>query len=260
MPCLYYLSGLTCTDDNFINKGFGQYTASQLGIALIAPDTSPRGLDLKDEHKDYDFGSGAGFYVDATEEGMEGYAEHYQMYSYVTKELEEVLMSEENKEFFQCLQVKNKAVMGHSMGGHGALICALKTQGVFKSASAFSPICHPMNCKWGQKAFKGYLGSNTELWKEYDATVLAKTYSHPIKKQKLPILIDQGEKDEFYVKVDENGMNQLQPESFQQSCEQNNSDLDLTLNFREGYDHSYFFIASFIQQHIEFHAKWLLAK
>lgn len=235
VPALYWLSGLTCTDDNARTKAGMQRYAAEHGIALIFPDTSPRGDDVPDEADRYDLGKGAGFYLNATQSPWD---KNYQMYDYVTKELPALL--EKNLP----LLAKVKSISGHSMGGHGALICALKQPEEYKSVSAFAPICHPMECGWGKGCFSTYLGDDKQAWRSYDATALIQAGA-----KRNTILIDQGTADEFY---DEG---QLLPEEFQAAC--NKSEQPLTLRMQEGYDHSYHFIASFIGEHIAFHAEAL---
>ncbi|MCK4706928.1 MAG: S-formylglutathione hydrolase [Gammaproteobacteria bacterium] len=237
VPALYWLSGLTCNDDNARVKAGAQRYAAEHGIALIFPDTSPRGDDVADEDDRYDLGKGAGFYVNATQTP---WAKHYQMYDYITQELPALL--EKNLPLIAGL----KSVSGHSMGGHGALICALKNPDAYKSVSAFSPICNPINCAWGQACFDAYLGEDVNLWQAYDATALVDAGARVA-----DILIDQGTADEFY---DER---QLLPENFKAACEIEGQ--PLTLRLQEGYDHSYHFIASFIGEHIAYHAKALKA-
>ena len=231
LPVLYFLAGLTCTEENFMVKSGALKYAAEYGLILIAPDTSPRNSRIEGEEKDWDFGTGAGFYVDATETPWRS---HYQMYSYVVQELPALIT-----EHFPILP-ERQGIFGHSMGGHGALVCALRNPNQYKSVSAFSPIVAPMRCPWGQKAFTNYLGENKETWRDYDATEL-------IKKVKFhsPILIDQGTADKFLTE-------QLMPEVFEQACSEVNQLLNL--NYREGYDHSYYFIASFIEDHIRHHA------
>lgn len=234
--CIIWLSGLTCTDENFITKAGAQKYLEQAGLMVICPDTSPRGLQLPGEHDSYDFGSGASFYVDAT---TPGYAGHYSMYSYVSTELPSVITSH-----FQ-VSANKISIMGHSMGGHGALVIGLRNPEKFQSISAFAPITNPSQCPWGHKALLGYLGSNEFDWQQYDATELVKAgVRHP-----RAILIDQGNQDEFFEKK------QLLPENFEVACEK--SGQALQLNYRDGYDHSYYFIATFIESHVEFHAKAL---
>lgn len=237
VPVLYWLSGLTCTEQNFITKAGAQRTAAEQGIMIVAPDTSPRSCGIEGEDDSYDFGTGAGFYVDATEEKWKT---NYRMFSYVTKELPALIASN-----FPALPEK-QSVFGHSMGGHGALICFLKNPGLYKSVSAFSPICNPVQCPWGQKALTGYLGSDKETWKEYDATELVKNYDGPIP----DILIDQGTDDQFYP-------SQLLPENFVEACRSKN--VPVTLRMQEGYDHSYYFISSFVEDHVKHHARYLKA-
>ena len=232
VPALYWLSGLTCTDDNARTKAGMQRYAAEHGIALIFPDTSPRGDDVPDEIERYDLGQGAGFYVNATQSPWQ---KHYQMYDYVTQELPDLVESN------LPLLPNVKSISGHSMGGHGALICALKKPESYRSASAFSPICNPVECGWGKGCFSAYLGEDSQTWQAYDATVLVNSGA-----KFTNILIDQGTGDEFY---DEG---QLLPENFQAAC--NKAGQTLTLRMQEGYDHSYHFIASFIGEHIAYHA------
>ena len=241
VPALYWLSGLTCTDDNVRTKAGMQRYAAEQGIALIFPDTSPRGDDVPDAAERYDLGKGAGFYVNATQMPWK---KNYQMYDYVTQELPALV----EKEFAVIPNVKS--ISGHSMGGHGALICALKNPQAYQSVSAFSPICNPVECGWGKGCFSTYLGedggddADTTTWKTYDATLLVKDGA-----KVNDILIDQGTGDEFYDEA------QLLPENFQAACDQ--AGQSLTLRMQEGYDHSYHFIASFIGEHIAYHAKAL---
>ncbi len=233
VPVLYWLSGLTCTDQNFMQKAGAQKLAATLGLAIVCPDTSPRGVNLPGEDDSYDFGSGAGFYVNATEQP---WAPHYRMYDYVTKELPQLLESE-------LPLTEDRAISGHSMGGHGALICALKNPGLYKSVSAFAPIAHPMACPWGQKAFTGYLGEDQSAWEQWDATRLIATAE-----ERLPLLVDQGTADDFLE-------SQLNPEALVDACEKFHHHINLRMH--RGYDHSYFFIASFIEDHLNHHAKAL---
>jgi S-formylglutathione hydrolase len=235
VPALYWLSGLTCTDDNVRVKAGAQRYAAEHGIALIFPDTSPRGDDVTDKEDRYDLGKGAGFYVNATQAP---WRKNYQMYDYVTQELPALV--EENLPLIP----GDKSIFGHSMGGHGALICALKNPGSYKSVSAFSPICNPVQCGWGKGCFGTYLGNETKTWGTYDATVLVESGA-----KVSDILIDQGTGDEFY------NEKQLLPENFQAACEE--AGQDLTLRMQDGYDHSYHFIATFIGEHIAYHAKAL---
>lgn len=228
-----WLSGLTCTDENFITKAGAQKYLEENKLMVLCPDTSPRGLNLPGEHESYDFGSGAGFYVDAT---TDGYKENYNMYSYIANELHSLLQTQ-----FQ-MPADKIAIMGHSMGGHGALIIGLKNPTQFCSISAFAPIANPVEAPWGKKAFLGYLGDAPSNWNEYDATELVKKGA----RHKKTILIDQGSKDEFYEK------NQLLPENFEAACKKVGQ--PVTLHIRDGYDHSYYFISSFIEAHIQHHA------
>lgn len=234
-PVLYWLSGLSCNDENFIIKSGAQRIASAEGIALVAPDTSPRGLNVEGESDNWDFGVGAGFYLNATQEKWK----NWRMYDYVTKELPQVL-----SENFEQLDISRASISGHSMGGHGALTIYLKNPDKYKSVSAFSPITNPINCPWGQKAFSNYLGSNKSEWEEYDATCLVKK-NHNVS---TTILVDQGEGDQF-LSV------QLLPQNFEEACKSVN--VPLVLRMQPGYDHSYFFIATFIEDHIRHHAKAL---
>lgn len=236
-PVLYWLSGLTCTEQNFITKAGAQRHAAEKGLIIVGPDTSPRGCNIEGEDDTYDFGSGAGFYVDATQDKWK---KNYRMYSYVTKELPEIIGAN-----FPVIPDK-ASIFGHSMGGHGALICFLKNSGKYRSVSALAPICNPTTIGWGIKALSGYLGEeNKELWKEYDATELAKKYKGPPSE----ILIDVGKADEFWAN--------LTPDRLVASCVENK--VPIVLRQHEGYDHSYYFIASFIEDHISHHAKYLNA-
>jgi len=236
LPGLFYLSGLTCTEANFIEKSGFQRFASEHRILVINPDTSPRGVKVEGDDDSYDFGTGAGFYLDATEPKWK---ENYRMYSYVTKELPKVVA-----EHFP-LDSNRLGIFGHSMGGHGALTIGLKNPEVFKSVSAFAPICNPTNGAWGQKALTGYLGdADKTVWNQYDATELAKIYNGPERE----FLVDQGLSDNFYKQ------GQLLPENL---VAVQNPKLKLQFEKREGYDHSYFYIATFIGEHFAFHAKRL---
>ncbi|MEH6464391.1 MAG: S-formylglutathione hydrolase [Shewanella psychromarinicola] len=232
VPVLYWLSGLTCSDENFMQKSGIQRIAAELGIAIVAPDTSPRGDDVADD-EGYDLGKGAGFYVNATQAPWN---RHYRMYDYVVNELPDLIET--------MFPVTNKrSIAGHSMGGHGALVIALRNTDAYQSVSAFSPISNPINCPWGKKAFAAYLGRNTANWAQYDASLLMRQASHFV-----PALVDQGDADDFLVE-------QLKPEMLKAAAQVNRYPLEL--NYREGYDHSYYFISSFIENHLRFHAKYL---
>lgn len=235
VPVLWYLSGLTCTDENFVNKAGAQRYAAARGIALVAPDTSPRGIGIAGEDESWDFGTGAGFYLDATKDPWSG---SYRMYSYVVDELPKLVFAE-----LPLLEAK-QSITGHSMGGHGALTIALKNPGRFQSCSAFAPICNPMDCPWGHKAFGGYLASKDE-GSAYDACALVSAYQGP----DLHLLVDQGSSDSFLKE-------QLKPEALQAACAK--AGVALELRMQDGYDHSYFFISSFIGDHIDHHAKFLV--
>lgn len=231
VPVLTYLSGLTCTEDNVTVKAGAQRIASELGMIFVAPDTSPRGQNIEGEDDSYDFGSAAGFYLDATEEP---WAKSYNMYSYITQELQDVISAN-----FDSADMGRQGITGHSMGGHGALTVHLKNPDLFKSCSAFAPICAPMSCPWGEKAFTGYLGSDRDAWKNYDATELVKSAS-----SKATLLIDQGSSDNFLKE-------QLKPELLDTVCKQFGQSLNLRI--QEGYDHSYFFMATFMEDHLRHH-------
>ena len=233
-PVLYWLSGLTCTDENFSQKAGAQRMAAELGIALVIPDTSPRGDEVADSES-YDLGKGAGYYVNATHSPWK---QHYRMYDYVVAELPALVEAN-----FPVSE--RRAISGHSMGGHGALMIALKNPGRFTSVSAFSPICNPIACPWGEKALSAYLGSDKALWEEYDSTVLLSRAT-----ERLPMLVSQGEDDQFLEE-------QLKPNALKAAAEA--AGYPLKLEFHAGYDHSYYFIATFIEQHLRFHADYLLA-
>lgn len=235
VPVLWWLSGLTCTDENFMQKAGAHQIAAELGVAIICPDTSPRGLNLPGESDSYDFGSGAGFYVNATKAPWKN---NYQMYDYITKELPALV----NANF---PLNGSESISGHSMGGHGALVIALNSPGRYKSISAFAPITNPVNCPWGQKALAGYLGEDRETWNSYDACYLVANG-----KSRQPLFIDQGDADKFLIE-------QLKPDNLKKVCEEYQHPLELRL--QPGYDHSYFFIASFIEDHLRYHAKYLFA-
>lgn len=235
VPVLYWLSGLTCTDENFVQKAGAQQYAAQHGVAIVAPDTSPRGDGVPDDPEGaWDFGLGAGFYVNATQTP---WSQHYRMYDYVLDELPALVCAH------LPLDGERAGIFGHSMGGHGALTIALKNPGRFRSVSAFAPITSPMNCPWGEKALGNYLGADRAAWKPYDTTELVRTA-----KQHLPVLVDQGEADNFLAA-------QLKTELLEQACAA--AAYPMTIRRQAGYDHSYFFIASFIGDHIAFHARHL---
>jgi len=232
LPVVYWLSGLTCTEQNFITKAGAQRYAAEHGVILIAPDTSPRGDDVADA-EGYDLGKGAGFYLNATQAP---WSSHYRMHDYVVHELPALVEAE-------LPATQARGISGHSMGGHGALVLALRNPGRYRSVSAFSPIVAPSQVPWGQKAFSAYLGASREDWKAWDATELVK--SAP---EKLPLLIDQGDADEFLAV-------QLQPQLLKAAAEQ--AQHPLTLRMQPGYDHSYYFIATFIGDHLAHHARAL---
>lgn len=233
-PVLYWLSGLTCTDQNFIEKAGAQRLAAELGLILVVPDTSPRGPDVPDDPEGaWDFGLGAGFYLNATQAP---WSKHYHMYNYVVHELPAVVES-------NFPTTTQRGISGHSMGGHGALVCALRNPGRYQSVSAFAPIVNPMHCPWGEKAFSHYLGEDREQWRQWDACELIASAS-----ERLPLLIDQGDKDGFLTE-------QLKPELLRAAATA--AGHPLTLRMQPGYDHSYYFIASFIDDHLRHHAKAL---
>jgi len=234
-PTVVWLSGLTCTEENFTVKAGAQRVAAELGLILIAPDTSPRGDDVPDDKDSYDFGKGAGFYLDATQMP---WAKNYQMQTYIRDELTAWMLDNFPID-------KNRiGISGHSMGGHGAITLHLKNPELYKTCSAFAPITSPSQVPWGQKAFKGYLGDDENTWKAYDASELATNPS------KANILIDQGTDDNFLAE-------HLRPEIFQAACAK--SGQATTLRLQDGYDHSYYFIATFIEDHLRHHAKDLSA-
>ena len=234
VPVVFYLSGLTCTWANVSEKAGAQRYAADQGLLLVMPDTSPRGLDLPGEEEDWDFGSGAGFYVNAVQEP---WARHYRMFDYVTDELVRLVAAEFPAE------PDRFGVMGHSMGGHGALISALKCPDVFRSCSAFAPISAPSKVPWGQKAFRGYLGDDPVLWAEYDACELVAESTLDVS-----ILVDQGELDPFLKE-------QLQPHRLEAAFQQAGKSIELRL--QSGYDHSYYFVSTFIAEHLARHAQAL---
>ncbi|WP_124949588.1 S-formylglutathione hydrolase [Sulfuriferula thiophila] len=235
VPALFYLAGLTCNEETFMTKAGAQRVAAQLGMMLIAPDTSPRGANVPGETDNWDLGVGAGFYVDAT---TAPWSQHYRMYSYIL-ELYELVA----REF--PVQADSIGIAGHSMGGHGALVMALRNPERFKSVSAFAPVCAPSQCPWGVKAFTAYLGSDQANWQQYDASALMARSKTPFPSG---ILIDQGLSDKFLT-------DQLFPEAFEAACQQ--ADQPLELRRHAGYDHSYYFISTFIEAHLQFHARQL---
>jgi len=232
LPVVVWLSGLTCTDDNVRVKAGAQRYAAELGLILVMPDTSPRGDGVPDVPERYDLGQGAGFYVNATQAP---WATHYQMYDYVTRELPALVEAT-----FPAIPGR-RAISGHSMGGHGALICALKNPGMYVSVSAFAPICNPVISPWGQGCFGAYLGDDKKTWEAWDATCLVNAGA-PLP----PALIDHGTADEFLGE-------QLFPQNLQAACTARG--IPLRLRMQEGYDHSYHFIATFIGEHLAFHAQ-----
>ncbi|MFI8479696.1 S-formylglutathione hydrolase [Pseudomonas sp. NPDC078700] len=236
LPVLYWLSGLTCTDENFMQKAGAHKLAAELGLIIVAPDTSPRGEGVPDDpDAAYDFGLGAGFYLNATQEP---WARHYRMHDYVVQELPALIEAN--------FPVTDKrGISGHSMGGHGALVCALRNPGRYQSLSAFAPISNPMSCPWGEKAFSRYLGEERSRWREWDACALMAEAT-----ERLPMLVDQGDRDDFL-------LNQLKPEPLQAAAQATGHPLELRL--QPGYDHSYYFIASFIDDHLRHHAAALVA-
>ena len=233
LPVVWYLSGLTCTHANVMEKGEYRRAASELGLIIVAPDTSPRGEDVADDEA-YDMGQGAGFYVDATEEP---WAKHFRMRSYIEKELPALIA----KEF--PVDMERQAIFGHSMGGHGALTIALRNPDRYKSVSAFSPIVSPLNCPWGEKALGGYIGNDKAAWREYDACALIEDGARVA-----DILVDQGTSDNFLEE-------QLKPQLLSDACDK--AGIKLSLNMREGYDHSYYFISTYMADHLRWHAERL---
>jgi S-formylglutathione hydrolase len=231
LPALYWLSGLTCTEENFITKAGAQRVAAELGIILIVPDTSPRGLNIPGENDHIHIGLGAGFYLDAIESPWQ----QYKMYSYITQEL--IPLVEDNYP----VDRNRVGIFGHSMGGHGALTLAIRNPAMFKSVSAFAPIVSPMNGQWGQDAFTAYLGSDKKTWEAYDACKLIEKHgwSGPA------ILIDQGTNDPYL-------QTQLKLALFQETCKKNN--ISINCRYQDGYDHSYYFISTFIEDHLRYHA------
>jgi S-formylglutathione hydrolase len=237
LPIVWFLAGLTCTEENFTAKAGAQRVAAELGLILIAPDTSPRGTGVPDDpDAAYDFGLGAGFYLDATQEP---WARHYRMESYLMRELPEIVAG------FLPADLKRQGIMGHSMGGHGALTLALRHPGCFGSVSAFAPISSPMNCPWGQKALGGYLGPDRKAWRGHDTCALIEDGA------RLPeLLVDQGTADGFL-------QSQLKPQLLEAACAK--AGIPLTMRRQEGYDHSYFFISTFVEDHLRWHARALSA-
>ena len=232
VPALFYLAGLTCTEETFMIKAGAQRVAAEQGLILITPDTSPRGAGIAGESDSWDFGLAAGFYVDATEAPWNS---HYRMYSYVLELYQTAILE-------LPVDAARIGIFGHSMGGHGALVLALRNPGLFRSVSAFAPICAPTQCPWGTNAFSRYLGSNKEEWLQYDASALMANRRTPFPNG---ILIDQGLTDKFL-------QDQLFPETFEQACKKAQQPLDLRRH--AGYDHGYYFISTFVEDHIRFHS------
>lgn len=239
VPVLTYLAGLTCSEETFMIKAGAQRVAAELGVMLVAPDTSPRGEDVPDDPDGaWDFGLGAGFYLNATEAP---WSQHYRMYDYVTAELPAVV-----GDSFPA-DLSRQGITGHSMGGHGALTIGLNNPDLYRSVSAFAPICNPVNCPWGQKAFSKYLGEDRETWRKYDATELVRSLA---RLPDAPVLVDQGTEDQF---LDQ----ELKPELLEAACAERNMALELRRH--DGYDHGYYFIATFIEDHLRHHASILAA-
>lgn len=236
VPVLFYLAGLTCTEETFMIKAGAQRRAAELGLMLVTPDTSPRGAGAPGEDDDWDFGTGAGFYLDATQEP---WSRHYRMESYVVQELFGIATRELPGDPVRA------GIFGHSMGGHGALVLALRHRDRFRSVSAFAPIAAPSQCPWGEKAFTGYLGKNRDAWSAYDASALMAAASCPYPEG---ILVDQGLADTFLA-------SQLNPEAFEAACA--SAGQPLTLRRHEAYDHGYYFISTFMDDHLGFHAERL---
>jgi S-formylglutathione hydrolase len=235
VPVLYWLSGLTCSDENFTLKAGAQRYAAEHGLMLVACDTSPRGEGVADDPDgDWDLGLGAGFYVNATQLP---WSTHYRMYDYVVEELPELI------DAHYPTDPRRRSIFGHSMGGHGALVVALRNPGRYRSVSALAPICSPTRCAWGQKAFSNYLGADPATWEAYDACRLIERGGCDFE-----LLVDQGDADGFMA-------DQLRPELLREACEK--AGVELTLRIQPGYDHSYFFIASFMEDHLAFHARQL---
>jgi S-formylglutathione hydrolase len=243
LPCLYFYSGLTCTDENFVQKAGAAAAAAKYRVIIIACDTSPRGAGAKGEDDGWDFGSGAGFYVDAT---TEDFKEHYRMYSFCQEELAGAVSAGLGRR----ADTSRASVFGHSMGGMGALVAALRNPSKYRSVSAFAPICHPSACSWGEKCLSGYLGdgpADKRRWSLYDPTELARA-GH---KAASPILVDQGAEDTFLTQ------GQLLPEHFKEACDAAGQEVQLRM--RPGYGHDYFFIQTFVQDHVAWHSKFLHA-
>ncbi len=239
VPLLTWLSGLTCTDENFVHKAGAQRAAAQHGVAVLAPDTSPRGDEVPDDPDGaWDFGLGAGFYVNATQMP---WRDHYRMYDYIVHELPGLMAGDT---FCDQLDLSRQALFGHSMGGHGAITIALRNPQTYRSVSAFAPICSPLSCPWGEKALGGYLGDDRALWAHHDSCALIRNAD-----RQLPLLVDQGSADGFLEE-------QLKTPLLEQACAE--AGYKATIRMQEGYDHSYFFIASFVDEHIAFHARNLV--
>jgi S-formylglutathione hydrolase len=238
VPVLWYLAGLTCTEETFMIKAGAQRVAAELGLALVAPDTSPRGVPLPGDTDSWDFGVAAGFYLDAL---AAPWSQHYRMYSYVTRELPALV-----EEHFP-VDPKRQGIFGHSMGGHGALTIGFKNPERYRSISAFAPISAPMQCPWGQKAFTGYLGADRERWRQHDACELIRAL--PTVSGRPPLLVDQGLADQYLEQ-------QLMPDRLEQACK--DTGYPLTLRRQPGYDHGYYFISTFVEDHLRHHARALL--
>jgi len=236
VPVLFYLAGLTCTEETFMIKGGAQRLAAELGLLLVTPDTSSRGAGIPGEDDGWDFGTGAGFYLDATQAP---WSKHYRMYSYVTEELYGIVTGELPGD------AARTGIFGHSMGGHGALVLALRNPAKFRSVSAFAPVAAPSQCPWGHKAFGNYLGPDRTVWAAYDATELMGKAQTPFPGG---ILVDQGLADAFLAE-------QLHPDAFEAACVQARQPVDLRRH--EGYDHGYYFISTFMEDHLRFHAQRL---